>query len=66
MSVTELGSRAPAPQPARLGRRGTRAGERGVEALLFIAATIGVLTTVGIIIALVFPTIDFCGDVGII
>ncbi len=66
MSVTEVGSSTPAPQPTGLGRRGSRVGERGVEALLFIAATVGVLTTVGIIIALAFPTIDFFGDVGII
>jgi len=64
MSVTETGSRAPAPQPT-LGRRGNRVTERGVEALLFIAATVGVVTTIGIIIALIFPTIDFFGEVSI-
>ncbi len=66
MSVTELGSRDPAPQPTRLGRRGARPTERGIEALLFVAATVGVLTTIGIIIALIFPTIDFFGDVSIV
>ncbi len=66
MSVTELGSRDPAPQPTRLGRRGARPTERGIEALLFVAASVGVLTTIGIIIALIFPTIDFFGDVSIV
>ncbi|CAN5408059.1 phosphate ABC transporter permease subunit PstC [soil metagenome] len=66
MSVSEVESPATAPQPNKLGRRGARPGERGIEGLLFIAATVGVVTTVGIIIALVFPTIDFFGDVSIV
>ena len=42
-----------------LRRSQPRLGERVIEAVLFLAALISVLTTIGIIIAIIGPTIDF-------
>lgn len=42
-----------------LPRKRIRVGELAVQALLFVAATISVLTTVGIVLSLVLPAIDF-------
>lgn len=54
------GRMAPAP-PIQAGRG--RPGERIIEILLFIAAAVGVVTTAGIVIALIFPTVEFFGEV---
>ena len=42
-----------------LRRSQPRLGERAIEAVLFLAALVSVLTTIGIVIAIVGPTIDF-------
>jgi phosphate transport system permease protein len=42
-----------------LRRSQPRIGERVIEAVLFLAALISVLTTIGIVIAIIGPTIDF-------
>ena len=42
-----------------LRRSQPRVGERVIEAVLFLAALISVLTTIGIVIAIIGPTIDF-------
>jgi phosphate transport system permease protein len=52
------------PAPTTLPRKRIRWGEQAVHAILFIAAAISVLTTVGIVISLVVPSIDFFREVG--
>jgi phosphate transport system permease protein len=42
-----------------LRRSQPRLGERAIEAVLFLAALISVLTTIGIVIAIIGPTIEF-------
>ena len=42
-----------------LRRSQPRYGERVIEAVLFLAAVISVLTTIGIVVAIIGPTIDF-------
>ena len=42
-----------------LRRSQPRLGERAIEAVLFLAALVSVLTTIGIVIAIIGPTIDF-------
>jgi phosphate transport system permease protein len=42
-----------------LRRSQARYGERAIEAVLFLAALISILTTIGIVIAIIGPTIDF-------
>ncbi|HZN20531.1 MAG TPA: phosphate ABC transporter permease subunit PstC [Micromonosporaceae bacterium] len=48
----------------RRGRR--RPGERVIEALLVVAAAVSVATTVGIVVALVEPTVEFFAEVGVV
>jgi phosphate transport system permease protein len=40
-------------------------GERVIEALLVVAAIVSIATTIGIVVALVEPTVEFFGSVGI-
>lgn len=65
MTVTD--ARAPAPGSARpsLGQARPRHGEKVIQALLFLAACVSVATTVGIVLALVRPTVAFFGEVGV-
>ena len=42
-----------------LRRSQPRLGERAIEAVLFLAALVSVLTTIGIVIAIIGPTIEF-------
>jgi phosphate transport system permease protein len=42
-----------------LRRSQPRLGERAIEAVLFLAALVSVLTTIGIVISIIGPTIDF-------
>ena len=51
------------PATTTLPRKKIRWGEQVVYAVLFIAAAISVLTTVGIVVSLVLPAIDFFGEV---
>lgn len=53
----------PAAPLVRRGRR--RTGERLIEAVLVIAAAVSVATTVGIVVSLAFPTVEFFGDVSL-
>jgi phosphate transport system permease protein len=53
-----------APVPV-IGRRRIRPGETIVRTLLFLCALVSVVTTVGIIVALARPTIDFFQEVSI-
>ncbi len=50
-----------APRPLEAGR--PRYGEMGIRAFLFACALLSVATTVGIVVALAEPTIEFFGDV---
>jgi len=59
MGVAGAGARNP------LGRRQRRWGEEAIRGGLFAAAAISVLTTIGILYALLSETIMFFGDVGI-
>jgi phosphate transport system permease protein len=49
----------------RLGAARPRYGERVIQGLLFLCAAVSVATTVGIVVALAGPTIDFLGEVAI-
>ena len=53
------------PVERRLTLARPRWGERAIVALLFLCAALSVAVTVGIVIALVGPSIDFFGDVGL-
>ena len=64
MQATEaatLASRA----PRSLTRGRPRWGERIIQALLMVCALVSVATTIGIVIALLEPTIEFFGEVGV-
>lgn len=54
-----------APGEISLGATRSRVGEKIVKALLFVAALISVLTTVGIVVSLLGETISFFGEVNI-
>lgn len=64
MSST-TGTRGPAPAtPVRsLERSRRRPAERAISAVLFLAALVSVATTVGIVVSLAGPTIEFFGQV---
>jgi phosphate transport system permease protein len=47
----------------RRGRR--RPGERVIEALLVVAAAVSIATTIGIVVSLLLPTVEFFGAVSI-
>lgn len=64
MSTTEVAARPPASPPT-LGRRERRRGERVIEGLLVAAALVSIVTTAGIIVSLLFPTVEFFGQVSI-
>ena len=53
------------PAERRLGVARPRWGERGIQAALFACALVSVGTTVGIVVALLLPTLEFFGDVGV-
>src|ERR671923_8525 len=52
------------PAATTLPRKKIRMGEQLVHAILFVAAAISVLTTVGIVVSLIAPSIDFFREVG--
>ena len=54
------------PDPSSILRSSPRRGERIVEALLFLAAMLSVLTTIGIILSLMEGTLSFFGEVSVI
>jgi phosphate transport system permease protein len=51
------------PSPTVLPRKRIRWGEQLVHLVLFIAAAVSVLTTVGIVVSLVLPALDFFREV---
>ncbi|MBA2641370.1 MAG: phosphate ABC transporter permease subunit PstC [Actinobacteria bacterium] len=51
------------PGALELPRKKIRWGELLVQALLFVAAAISVLTTLGIVVSLLLPAIEFFGEV---
>src|SRR5262245_56448093 len=51
------------PAPTALPRKRIRWGEQLVHLILFLAAAVSVLTTLGIVISLVLPAIDFFREV---
>ncbi len=51
------------PGPTTLPRKKIRWGEQFVHLILFIAAAISVLTTIGIVLSLVLPALDFFREV---
>jgi phosphate transport system permease protein len=53
------------PRAITLPRKKIRWGELLVQAILFVAAAISVLTTLGIVVSLLLPAIDFFRDVSI-
>jgi phosphate transport system permease protein len=54
------------PAPAALPRKRIRWGEQLVHLVLFLAAAVSVLTTVGIVVSLILPAIDFFREVSIV
>jgi phosphate transport system permease protein len=56
---------AGALEPRRLTASRRRYGETAIKGVLFLCATVSILTTVGIVVALAGPTIDFFGEVSI-
>ncbi|MEO3926792.1 phosphate ABC transporter permease subunit PstC [Micromonosporaceae bacterium B7E4] len=61
--VTIPGPRVPAAA-VRQGRR--HPGERVIETLLVVAAAVSIATTVGIIVSLAVPTVEFFGEVSLV
>ncbi len=59
---TQLAGATPGARPLGVARR--RWGEEAIRALLFLAALISILTTLGIVFALVEQSIPFFQDVG--
>ena len=56
---------APAPGVVSILRRGPRYGELIIRSVLFLAALLSVLTTVGIVASLLEGTLEFFGEVGV-
>ncbi|WP_199545818.1 phosphate ABC transporter permease subunit PstC [Streptomyces sp. N35] len=65
MSVPRQRPRSASGSPGFLKRSQPRYGEKAIKVLLVAAALVSVLTTVGIVIALVPPTSDFFSEIGI-
>ena len=55
----------PRPAPRGLGASRPRWGERVIEAVLLLCALVSVAVTVGIVFALLEPTLEFFGDVSV-
>jgi phosphate transport system permease protein len=64
MSVTEA-SAVSSPAPRRLEAARPRYGELAIRGLLGLCALLSVATTVGIVVALLEPTVEFFGDVSL-
>jgi phosphate transport system permease protein len=59
-------SSRPAAPGTRLGRSRPRYGEAVVKAVLLIAALVSIATTIGIVAALLEPTVEFFAEVSIV
>ena len=65
MTPTTARTATPGPGAVLLSRARPRHGERVIKGLLFAATTISVLTTIGIVVALAIPTVEFFREVGV-
>jgi phosphate transport system permease protein len=65
MQATEASAIPKPTEKRRLGLARPRYGELVIQGLLFLCALLSVATTIGIVIALAEPTIEFFGDVSI-
>jgi phosphate transport system permease protein len=65
VTTTDL-TAGPQPEPTRLRAEGRRWGEGVVKVALGLCALVSVLTTIGIIIALVVPSVEFFREVSIV
>ncbi|MFG2024999.1 phosphate ABC transporter permease subunit PstC [Streptomyces sp. NPDC048825] len=63
MSSPGIGRRAASGSPGFLKRSQPRYGEKAIKALLVAASLVSVLTTIGIVIALIPPAAEFFGKV---
>jgi phosphate transport system permease protein len=63
MQATEATAIATDPRGGNLAVRRPRWGERAIQGLLFLCALVSVATTIGIVVALVGPTIEFFENV---
>ena len=61
--MTSADATLPRPAATALPRKKIRWGEQLVHLVLFIAAAISVLTTVGIVLSLLLPALEFFGEV---
>jgi phosphate transport system permease protein len=52
-------------EPRRIAASRRRYGELAIKGVLFLCATVSILTTVGIVVALAGPTIDFFQEVSL-
>ena len=64
MAVTTPVPPTPAAPSVRRGR--PRVGERVIEAVLVVAAIVSVVTTVGIVVSLLLPTVEFFSEVSVV
>lgn len=65
MEAAATSARTAAPGGLLLGAAGRRRGEEAIRAVLFLAALLSVVTTVGIVISLVGETVAFFREVGV-
>jgi len=65
VALTDVRTPVPGSASRNLGRARPRYGEAVIKALLIAAACVSVATTVGIVLALVRPTVAFFGEVGV-
>jgi phosphate transport system permease protein len=56
----------PQPEPIRLRAEGRRWGEAAVKGVLALCALVSVATTIGIVLALLLPSIEFFREVSIV
>ncbi|NBM16302.1 phosphate ABC transporter permease subunit PstC [Streptomyces sp. GC420] len=66
MSSPSLGRRTVSGGPGFLKRSQPRYGEKAIKVLLVAASLVSVLTTVGIVVALIPPAAEFFGEVGFV
>ncbi|MET9829441.1 phosphate ABC transporter permease subunit PstC [Streptomyces sp. NPDC006385] len=65
MSSPTIGRQAASGGPGFLRRSQPRYGEKAIKVLLVAASLVSVLTTIGIVVALIPPAAEFFGQVGI-
>jgi phosphate transport system permease protein len=65
MEARDIAASGPAGIPRRLEATSPRYGEKAILGLLAACALLSVITTTGIVIALIGPTVGFFGDVSV-